>query len=118
MPADKKTLTQIAESTESIATQTFKDVNDIGEILDSSKETIESISTRMNKLIRQRVEFEAEMKRTIANEVGKQIKPLNDNLNKLLTLNPKVVYIYPRFPNILNLFLKFKYLLPRRINKK
>lgn len=97
--AEKQTIKQTIENTDSIVHETFKDLSDIGEIIDGSQDTLRSVSKRINKIISQRVQLEEEMKRTISHEVENQIKPLGAKLDAFLLTKPKVIYIRLKFPN-------------------
>lgn len=99
MTEEKTGIRETIESTDSVVHQTWSDLQDIGEIADTTKVSVELLATKINILIRRHNTFETVVKKTIASEVEHQIKPLKEKLDELLLKDPKVVYLKLRIPN-------------------
>lgn len=106
MAEQKPSLRDTIQGTDSVVHQTFNDLQDLGEIIDHTKETTESISRRLNILIRHRLEFENQVRNAIAEAVQKEVAPIKRQLEELLLEKPQVVYIKFKLPGFLNWFLK------------
>ena len=109
MTEEKAGIRETIEATDSVVHQTWEDLQDIGEIADITKATTELTASKLNILIRRHNNLESMIKRTIAEETEKQIKPLKESLDKMLLKDPKVIYIKLKLPNPFSWFLKLKW---------
>lgn len=91
---------QLIKNTESVVHQTFEDLSGkggIGESVDDIEANTDSILEEVRKLRREQMKFKAEIKAQITEEVAKQIKPLSDQLNRLMKDKPKFLFIKPHW---------------------
>ena len=92
---------QLIENTESVVHQTFKDVNDIGEVADDTKADV-------GTLLKEFRQFKSNYKLEMQTEIERQIKPLRDDLEKLTTNKPKFIFVLPNLPRWVKFILRIK----------
>lgn len=92
-------ITATLEATNSVVHQTFEDLEDIGKTVDTSQMTLETLAKEFYKFKKNYTAMKLDLEQTIAEEVKKQIKPLEEKLDMILLNKPKTVYIVPRLPN-------------------
>ena len=112
MTGDKPSISDTVRNTDSVVHETWQELageGGIGEVVDHTKETVESISKRVNTLVRHQIEFEKMIKIAIAEEVKTQIDPLMKKLDEFLLKDPKVIYIKLRIPNPFKWFVNITY---------
>lgn len=106
LEAKVPTIKDHIEATNSVVHQMFEDQEDIGKEIDQIAGDTESIQKILRKFYRDQHNFEKTIKKTIADEVEKQIKPLAGKLDELTASNPKVVYVKLRLPNPFGWFFR------------
>lgn len=92
---------ELLKNTESVVHETFRDVSDIGEVVDDSKVNLEVLLAEFRRF-----------KRDYKSEIQTQIKPLADTLNKFIQEKPKAVYVIPKLPWWLKWIFKLSHIKP------
>lgn len=90
--------TQEATDTLSVANQTWKDVNDLGETIDDSAKDLETLLKEFRKFKKDYQADKIQLKEELKQEVEMQIKPLADELKRLTKTKPRFIFIKPKMP--------------------
>jgi peptidoglycan hydrolase CwlO-like protein len=93
------------KNTEDISKTLFSDLDDVGKVVDQIKasqsamtETIEQLKEEMKKMKHEQDVWKIEIKKLIKDEIGKQVKPLAEEVGRLTKSKPKFIWILPRLP--------------------
>lgn len=89
---------QVIQNAESTMHAVHEDLRDIGDEVDISKMTIEQLRKEFLKYRRSQELFRLEIRKVIADEVERQVKPLAEQISLLTTQKPKVVYVKLKLP--------------------
>lgn len=95
----------VLSSTDSAVHAMAEDVRSLGDTADYSKMTIEQLVKEVRKLRTENETFRFEVRKMIATEIEKQVRPLATQLDEFVAVKSKVVYtkyVLPKFD-----FLKF-----------
>lgn len=87
------TAKEIIAQTQTTADAIYDDLTDIGKTVDYSKMSLEQLSLEFTKFRKEQDNFKWEIRKLIEIEITKQVKPLADNLERLV--NKKIVYVKP-----------------------
>lgn len=100
---------KVIEATNSVVHQTFNDINDIGDVVDKSNTTLESLHKEFKIFKKNYTYMQMTLEQTIASEVAKQLKPIQDQLDTIITQKPKAIYIVPKMPNFFKWLFRFSF---------
>jgi len=89
---------QLLESVESTASAIYEDMDAIGDQVDEATMNLEQLRDEVKKLRKENEQFRWEVRKLIADEITKQVKPLVEQLDELTTQKPKIVYIRFKIP--------------------
>lgn len=84
---------QSLSNTESTANSIYEDLSDIGDQVDISKMTLEQLREEFKKFRKEHDNFKWEVKKTISDEIEKQIAPLVEQINLLTTKKTGTIYV-------------------------
>lgn len=96
---------ELLKSVDSTASSIYEDLDTIGDDIDEANLTLDQLRDEVKKLRKENEAFRWAVRRLIADEIEKQIKPLTLQIEELTTQKPKIVYIKFKMP-LLDFFKK------------